>query len=109
MPVQQLQPRELCDWLGDASRRPPVLLDVREPWEVEVCRIEGSRTIPMNNIGEECARLDPDTEMVVICHHGGRSMQVALFLERGGFAKLHNLAGGVDAWARLIDPAMAVY
>ena len=109
MPVQQLQPPELRDWLGDASRRPPVLLDVREPWEVEVCRIDGSRTISMNNIGEECACLDPDTEMVLICHHGARSMQVALFLERVGFAKLHNLAGGVDAWARLIDPAMAVY
>lgn len=109
MPVQQLQPRELRDWLNDGSRQVPVLLDVREPWEVEVCRIEGSLTIPMNNIAGWCSGLDPDAELVLICHHGGRSMQVALFLERGGFTKLHNLTGGVDAWARLIDPAMAVY
>jgi rhodanese-related sulfurtransferase len=109
MPIQQLQPRELRDWLDDGGRPAPVLLDVREPWEVEVCRIDGSLSIPMNNVAERFSGLDPDAEMVLICHHGGRSMQVALFLERGGFTKLHNLSGGVDAWARLIDPAMAVY
>ena len=109
MPIQHLQPRELRDWLDDGSRRAPVLLDVRETWEVQLCRIEGSLAIPMNNVAEQCSSLDPDAEMILICHHGGRSMQVALFLERSGFAKLHNLAGGVDAWARLIDPAMAVY
>ena len=109
MPIQQLQPQGLRDWLDDKSRRAPVLLDVREPWEIEVCRIEGSLAIPMNYVAERCSSLDPDAEMVLICHHGGRSMQVALLLGRGGFTKLHNLAGGVDAWARLVDPAMAVY
>ena len=109
MSVTQIQPRELREWLDDGSRRAPVLLDVRDPWEVEVCRIEGSLTIPMNNIADQCSSLDPDDEFVLICHHGGRSMQVAIFLERGGFTKLHNLAGGVDAWARVIDPVMAVY
>lgn len=109
MPVQQLQPRMLRDWLDDDLRRRPVLLDVREPWEHEICLVEGSLTIPMNSIPDRCSSLDPDAEIVVICHHGGRSMQVALFLERSGFAKLHNLAGGVDAWARQIDTAMAVY
>ena len=109
MPIQQLQPRELRDWLDDGSRQAPMLLDVREPWEVQLCRIEGALAIPMNNAAEQCASLDRDAEMVLICHHGGRSMQVALFLERSGFKNLHNLAGGVDAWARSIDPAMAVY
>ena len=109
MPIQQLQSLQLRDWLDDGSRRAPVLLDVREPWEVQLCRIEGALTIPMNRVADQCSSLDPDAEMVLICHHGGRSMQVALFLERVGFAKLHNLAGGVDAWARQIDPAMAVY
>ena len=109
MPVQQLQPRALREWLDDDSRRLPVLLDVREPWEHDICRIEGSLNIPMNSIPDHCSSLVPEVEFVVICHHGGRSMQVALFLERNGFAKLHNLAGGVDAWARQIDTAMAVY
>ena len=86
-----------------------MLLDVREPWEVQLCRIEGSLAIPMNDVAERRSSLNPDAETVLICHHGGRSMQVALLLERGGFKKLHNLAGGVDAWARLIDTAMAVY
>ena len=63
-------------------------------------------------MGEIPARkdeLDAQAEVVVICHHGGRSMQVAMFLEKNGFAKVHNLAGGVDAWARTVDPSMPVY
>ena len=53
--------------------------------------------------------LDPDAQTVVICHHGARSFQVAHFLERNGFQQLHNLAGGVDAWARTVNPEMPLY
>jgi rhodanese-related sulfurtransferase len=63
-------------------------------------------------MGEVAARkdeLDAAADIVVICHHGGRSMQVAMFLEKNGFARVHNLAGGVDAWARTVEPAMPVY
>lgn len=85
------------------------LLDVREAWEFQTARIDGSTLIPMGEIPTRFTELDPDSEIVVICHHGGRSMQVAAFLERQGFGNVHNLAGGVDAWARTVDPTMPTY
>jgi rhodanese-related sulfurtransferase len=107
--ILQLQPTDLRDWLVDNARPAPVLVDVREPWEVQMCHIENSTTIPMNSIADRIASLDPSANTVVICHHGARSMQVAVFLERAGFNKLHNLSGGIDAWARQIDKSMVVY
>lgn len=85
------------------------LLDVRENWEFQTARIDGSALIPMREIQARMSELDPASETVVICHHGGRSMQVAMFLERQGFSSVHNLAGGVDAWARSVDPSMPTY
>jgi len=86
-----------------------VLLDVREPWEFQACRIEGARLLPMRELPARIGELDPAAETVVICHHGGRSLQAAMFLERQGFSCVHNLSGGVDAWARSVDPAMPLY
>ena len=63
----------------------------------------------MEEIQARMCELDPSSETVVICHHGGRSMRVAMFLERQGFSSVHNLAGGVDAWARSVDPSMPTY
>jgi rhodanese-related sulfurtransferase len=63
----------------------------------------------MGEIPARAGEIDSDGDVVVICHHGGRSLQVAMFLEKNGFPKVHNLAGGVDAWARSVDPAMPVY
>ena len=85
------------------------LLDVREIWEFNTTRIGGSVLIPMGEVAARVAELDSDADIIVICHHGGRSMQVAAFLEREGFSKVHNLTGGVDAWARTIDPSMPTY
>jgi len=85
------------------------LVDVRETWEFDTARIGGSVLIPMGEIAARIVELDNDADIVVICHHGGRSMQVATFLEREGFSRVHNLTGGVDAWARTIDPSMATY
>lgn len=85
------------------------LLDVREAWEFKTARIEGSTLIPMGEIQARIGELDRDADIVVICHHGGRSVQVALFLERQGFPRMHNLAGGVNAWARSVDPTMPTY
>ena len=85
------------------------LLDVRENWEFQTARITGSTLIPMEEIQARMCELDPSSETVVICHHGGRSMRVAMFLERQGFSSVHNLAGGVDAWARSVDPSMPTY
>ena len=107
--MKQIAPAELAAWLGDPQRPRPVLLDVREPWEFQTCSIGGSRLLPMGEIAARKDEVDPQAEVVVICHHGGRSMQVAMFLESNGFARVHNLAGGVDAWARNVDPSMPVY
>jgi len=107
--MKQITPTELAAWLGDPQRPRPVLLDVREPWEFQTCSIGGSRLLPMGEIAARKDEVDAQAEVVVICHHGGRSMQVAMFLEGNGFAKVHNLAGGVDAWARNVDPSMPVY
>jgi rhodanese-related sulfurtransferase len=82
----------------DAGERPE-LLDVREPWEFDLSRIEGSRLIPMGELSERVAELDPAAETVVICHHGNRSAYVARALGQAGFAKVLNLEGGLDAYA----------
>ena len=107
--MKQIDPRELAAWLADAGREQPLLLDVREAWEWDTARIEGSRHIPMRELPARLAEVDPQRDVVAICHHGGRSHQVAMFLEKNGFSKVHNLQGGVDAWSRTVDPAVPLY
>ena len=87
----------------------PVLLDVRETWEFEICHIDGSINIPMGKISQQLEQLRSASEIVVICHHGIRSQQVINYLQHRSSATLVNLDGGVDAWARSIDPDMPVY
>lgn len=106
--MQQMTPRQLEERLRSGAE-PPLLLDVREPWEVGICCIEGSTSVPMRQILDRIGELDPARETVVICHHGIRSQQVALYLEHQGFARMINLQGGVDAWAREVDPTMPTY
>jgi rhodanese-related sulfurtransferase len=107
--MRQLSPRELQEWLKDEGRDPPVLVDVRENWEVQICALTGVLHIPMGTIPARQQELEPEAQTVVICHHGRRSLQVAAFLEQQGFSGIHNLSGGVDAWAREVDPAMPTY
>jgi rhodanese-related sulfurtransferase len=107
--VKQISPAELKAWLADKSREAPLLLDVREPWEHDKARIAGSQLVPMGQIQSRLAELDDEKDVVAICHHGGRSMQVAMFLEKNGFPRVHNLAGGIDAWSRTVDPSIPVY
>jgi len=106
--LKEIAAAELAAWLADARRAKPVLLDVREPWEWEKARIDGAQHIPMREVPARLAELDPGAAVVAICHHGGRSAQVAMFLEKNGFAEVHNLVGGVDAWSRTVDPAVPV-
>ena len=107
--MRQITPTELAQWLADSDREPPVLLDVREPWEFDTCRIPGSQLMSMASVSARQEELDPERPVVCICHHGARSLQVALFLERAGFGNAINLAGGVHAWALQVDPAMPTY
>jgi len=82
---------------------------VREQWEWDTARIEGAKHIPMREVPARISELERDKDVVAICHHGGRSLQVAMFLEKNGFARVHNLQGGVDAWSRVVDPAVPLY
>ena len=107
--IRQIAPAELAAWLADGGREQPLLLDVREPWEWEKARIEGATHIPMLEVPARLGELDNAREVVAICHHGGRSQQVAMFLEKNGFARIHNLQGGLDAWSRTVDPTVPVY
>lgn len=107
--MQHLDPSDLAEWLADAGRPAPQLLDVREPWEFEYCHLVGSTLMPMASVPLRLAELQADAPVVCICHHGGRSMQVALFLKSRGFAEVYNLSGGVDGWAQVVDPSLKRY
>ncbi|MBI3523097.1 MAG: sulfurtransferase [Betaproteobacteria bacterium] len=110
--MQQISAPQLNQWLNESlsgTRPKPQLLDVREPWELDVCRIADARSMPMRSVPARYLELDRDSEIVVICHHGVRSYQVAMFLEQQGFTKVLNLHGGVAAWAQQVDTAMPTY
>jgi rhodanese-related sulfurtransferase len=87
-----------------------VLLDVREPWEFQTAQIEGSKHIPMGDIPSRAHQeLDPDEHIIVICHHGVRSLSVTNWLRQQGFDKAQSMRGGIDAWSRQIDPKVPLY
>jgi rhodanese-related sulfurtransferase len=106
--VKPLDVRELRDRLK-AKGDKPVILDVREDWEWRTCHLPDSVHIPMRQIPMRAAELPRDTEIVVMCHHGIRSQQVANFLAQHGFKNLYNLTGGIDAWAKDVDPTTPIY
>jgi len=108
--MRELRPRQLKQCLQEQDP-PPLLLDVREPWEFEICHLEGSMLIPMGNIPGALAEglIDREQTIAVICHHGIRSRQVALYLEHFGYRDVINLTGGVEAWAREIDLGLPTY
>jgi len=86
-----------------------VLIDVREPYENDICKIEGSSLIPMNTIAANLDRLPTSDPVMLCCHHGSRSMQVTQYLRQNGFPNAINIAGGIDAWAREIDTNLQRY
>lgn len=86
------------------------VLDVREPWEIETASLAGSTNIPMNDIPARSKEgLNPQKHIVVICHHGVRSMNVTAWLRQQGYEKTQSLRGGIDRWAREIDPKVPLY
>jgi rhodanese-related sulfurtransferase len=85
------------------------ILDVREPWEVEFCRLPDSIAIPLAQLPGQLSALPRDGMLVVLCHHGMRSQQAMQWLRANGVANAVNLTGGIDAWARLVDPSMRTY
>lgn len=112
--IEQIRPSQLAAWLEKV--RPigePVVLDVREPGELQVASVKANGftllTIPMNAVPARLNELDPEQPIACLCHHGGRSMQVAHFLAGRGFGQLANIAGGIDAWSNELDPTIARY
>ena len=106
--LKEFNPKQLKEHLDQATLK-PILLDVREPWEFERCHIEGSKLIPMQEVPSAIQELDPDEEIVVVCHHGIRSRAVANYLVQNDFSNVINLSTGIDGWARDIDVSMPIY
>ena len=114
--IQQVTPSQLPAWLqsaADSAAALPLLLDVREPaeWQVASVRVGGAELLqlPMHSIPPRLSELDPERPVAVLCHHGGRSMQVAMFLAQHGFERVANVAGGIDAWSLQVDPSVPRY
>jgi sulfur-carrier protein adenylyltransferase/sulfurtransferase len=105
--IPEIAPQELKRRLdaGDSV----TVLDVREPWECAIARLDGSINIPLNDIPARLDELDRGAELVVMCKVGGRSRRAAEFLCARGFGQVANLAGGIDAWTREIDPTLSGY
>ncbi len=104
--MQQIAPRTLASRLDQETL---LLLDVREPWEVQLSPFPDAMHVPMREIPACVDELPAQQAIVCICHHGARSAQVALFLQHRGFEHVYNLAGGIDAWAREVDPKIVRY
>ena len=113
--IAQVRPADLAAWVQAhaAAGSQPVVLDVREPWEVQTASVAPAGfelvAMPMNLVPVRLNELDPDRPVACLCHHGARSQQVAMFLAQRGFADVANIAGGIDAWSRELDPGVPRY
>jgi rhodanese-related sulfurtransferase len=110
--IAQVRPSELNDWLQTQAGA-PLVLDVREDWELKTASIRPDGfellAIPMGSVPARLADLPQDRPLAVLCHHGGRSQRVALFLAQQGYTHVANIAGGIDAWAQERDPGVPRY
>ena len=110
--IEQVRPSELSSWM-EAHGADALVLDVREPVELGVSSVKPEGFvlvhIPMNEIPGRLGQLDPGRAVAVLCHHGNRSMRVAMFLQANGFENVANIAGGIDAWAQELDPSVPRY
>ena len=103
----EIQPEEL-QRMREAGEN-FTLLDCREPWEYQAAHIEGVTHIPVQDIPARIQELDPEEHIVVICHHGVRSMNVTAWLRQQGYDKAQSVAGGINRWSRLVDPKVPTY
>jgi rhodanese-related sulfurtransferase len=103
----EIQPEEVKR-LRDAGED-LVFLDCREPWEYQAAHIDGTKHIPMQDIPARIQELDPDEHIVVICHHGVRSMNVTAWLRQQGYEKAQSVSGGIDRWSRVVDSRVPTY
>jgi rhodanese-related sulfurtransferase len=112
--MQQVSPSQFKEWIAQSSAQgQPLVLDVRETWECQLASIapEGCEVqiMPMQTIPARIDELDKNRAIACLCHHGGRSMQVATFLEHHGFTNITNISGGIQAWSDQVDASVPVY
>ena len=106
--IKQISVSELKERL-DTRGHNFVLLDVREPWELQICSLPDSVEIPMGQVPARLDEIEPQQDVVIICHHGIRSQQIAYYLQSAGYENLYNLRGGISAWSHKIDPSVPTY
>ena len=107
MQYQRISPAELAERLRKGEKFK--FIDVREPAEYEIARIEEAELLPLSRFSEWGDALNPEDEIVVMCHHGIRSANVCMFLARSGFEKVYNLEGGIDLWSAMVDETVPRY
>lgn len=111
--IDHLRPAQVADWLSSHDPGRALVLDVREPWELQTASVAGQGfelvAIPMGEVPARLEELDPARPIACLCHHGMRSLRVATFLAQRGFDNVANITGGIDAWAQECDPAVPRY
>ncbi len=114
--MQAITPAQLDDWIRQHQTdgaAPPVVLDVREPWELQTASVKAQGFelvhMPMRSIPQRLGELDPERPIACLCHHGARSAQVTHFLTNQGFSQVVNIHGGIDLWSRERDPSVPLY
>jgi rhodanese-related sulfurtransferase len=112
--IDQIQPAQFAAWAASQSAPgPAVVLDVREPWEVQTACVSAQDfellTIPMSTVPVRLQDLPRERPIACLCHHGARSMQVAMFLAQQGFDTVANITGGINAWSSQVDPSVPTY
>jgi rhodanese-related sulfurtransferase len=107
MPIPEIEPQELKRRQDGGEQI--TVLDVREPWEIAIASLPGTVNIPLNELPQRLAELDPKSELIVMCKAGSRSRRAAAYLQTRGFDRVANLTGGIDAWARDIQPDLPSY
>jgi len=103
----RLDVEELADWRRQGVAM--LIIDVREPWEVDICVLVDAVNVPLASLPGRLDEIATDLPLVLVCHHGARSQSAVNFLLSRGYGAALNLSGGIDAWARRVEPGMAVY
>ncbi len=105
--LKELTPKQIHERL--AAGEALTIIDVREAWELAICHVEGAQHIPMDDIPDALARIPREGAVVIMCHSGGRSGQVTLWLTMQGFTNVYNMAGGIDRWSVEVDATVPRY
>jgi rhodanese-related sulfurtransferase len=105
--VPAIEVEQLRDMLKTSE--PPLVVDVREPWENELCSLPGNVLIPLASLPNRLGELPKERTIIVHCHHGSRSARATAYLQQQGYNKVFNLTGGIDGWSKRIDPGVKTY